>query len=226
MNTPRSKKPKRYTTRASSEANDEAEYEPGILEPRMAEAMGNILTIWPHVEGHMVFVFGKLIGVGDMGNARLIFRSIINQNTRISIMKTMLEKSPIHAETSDWFDKIVDEFAALNRIRNTYAHCLWLTHTQTQRIYLTEETDSYGWRGPRREVKVDELIALAERATTFVDSLEEWFVEMGFPQVGSAPSAQSSSQTQPPQSPADDPEGRSLEDAPQGRARPPQPSEE
>ena len=60
MNTPKSRKPRRYTAPMSSEADDEADYEPGILQPLMAEAMGSILTLWPHVEGHMIFVFREL----------------------------------------------------------------------------------------------------------------------------------------------------------------------
>jgi hypothetical protein len=223
MNTPKSRKPKRYTAPTPSEANDEADYEPGILEPLMAEAMGNILTLWPHVEGHMIFIFRELIGIEDMGNARLVFRSIINQNARISVMKAMLEKSPTHAETSDWFDKIIDEFGALNRIRNTYAHSLWLTHKHTQRIYLNEETDSYEWRGPRREVKVDELVTLLNRVTAFIDSLEEWFVEKGFPPVEAGPP---SSQKQSPQSLADAPRGRTPEETLPEREPPPRSSEE
>ncbi|TAJ84546.1 hypothetical protein [Reyranella sp.] len=221
MNTPKSRKPRRYIAPGlnADPADEEGNYEPSILQPFLAEVMGNILTLWPHIEGHMIIIFSELIGAEDVGNARLMFRSIINQKARISVMKAMLEKSPDHIETSDWYDRIIDEFAALNRIRNIYAHGLWYTHKQTQRLYLDEETDNYESRGPRREVKVAELQALAERMSAFVDALEAHFTEKGYPSV-----SEPSSQIQPQQSSADGPEERNPEDSPPERGPPPRSS--
>lgn len=222
MNTPKSRTPKRYIAPGSTadSEDEEGNYEPSIVEPFFAEVVGNILTLWPHIEGHMVFIFSELIGVEDIGNARLMFRSIINQKTRISVMKSMLEKSPDHTETSDWYDHIIDEFAALNRIRNIYAHGLWYTHKQTRRLYLDEEADRYEYRGPRREVSVVEMEALALRMSAFVDKLEAHFIEKGYP---SEP--ETSSQAQPQHSPGDAPEGRNPEEPPPEREPSPKSSE-
>jgi hypothetical protein len=126
-------------------------------------AFGLMLSVWPHVEEFMIHVFSDLTGIEDHDSARLIFRSIINQNARISIMKTMLEKSPLHADKPEYFDRLIEEFVALNKLRNGYAHGIWRTDDKTNRVYLETETEAYADVAKRREVTADELMSVAKQ---------------------------------------------------------------
>lgn len=131
-------------------------YRSGIFNNAFLTDLGFFLTIWPQVEEMMVVIFADLTGVDDMSSARLIFRSIINQNTRIAIMRAMLEKAPQHKDRSQFFDDLIDEFSRLNRLRNTYAHGLWYTHHDGT-IYLEAETESYDAFLNKRPVPLSEV---------------------------------------------------------------------
>jgi hypothetical protein len=91
VNTPRTKKPKRYS--GSTPGADDKEYQRGIMNEEMRGFVGFIITYWAHIEERMVPFFADLTGIDNEPNARIVFRSIINQKARISIMRALLEKS-------------------------------------------------------------------------------------------------------------------------------------
>ncbi|WP_374312161.1 hypothetical protein [Dongia sp.] len=161
MNTPRTRPPVRYSPKISP--TKDGLFRTGIANDQFAETIGLIITHWPHIEEKMVVIFADLTGIDDFSSARLIFRSIINQNTRIDIMTAMLEKAPQNRERAIFFDNIIKEFKALNRIRNTYAHGLWYTHEDGETIYLEAETDNYHAFLDKREVPLTELVDVLSR---------------------------------------------------------------
>jgi hypothetical protein len=116
MNTPRTKPPKRYKPKLT--ITPEGTYTSGIKNNEISLALGQLITNWPHVEEKMAQFFGYILDIPDKQSARLIFRSIINQNIRIIIMRALLEKSPHHKDKGILFDEIIDEFAKLNSSRN------------------------------------------------------------------------------------------------------------
>lgn len=171
MNTPRTKKPKRYS---GAEPGDDGEtYTRGINNDMMCQYVGYIITFWPQMEERMVPFFADLMGVENEHDARIIFRSIINQNSRIAVMRSLLEKSPNHKERSEWFDKLIDEYASLNRIRNTYAHSLWYTRESDDAIFIEEDTEAHLPFLRKRKVEVKEIISILMRFNSLSGELQE-----------------------------------------------------
>ena len=171
MNTPRTKPPVRYSPKLGDAP--EGMYSAGIANMGLATAVGCIITYWPHTEEHMVTLFGELVGIEDDASARLVFRSIINQNTRLAIMRAMLEKSPQHKTQPLDLDELISEFASLNGTRNAYAHGLWYTHEDGKRIFIEEETAAYDKFLDKREVTSKELENVLSRMVELVGKLIE-----------------------------------------------------
>ena len=170
MNTPRSKPPERYEGPKFGKVL--GTLKAGIHNNELLFAVGFIGTYWPHTEELMSAFFGELLGIEDESSARQVFRSIVNQRVRITIMKTMLEKSPAHQSKTAVFDEIIAEYSSLNSARNTYLHGLWYT-ANDNRVYLEEATDDYDRFLDSREVKVREVEALIKRVGVFNKRLLE-----------------------------------------------------
>ena len=123
MSTPPTKSPRRYKPKISNAPV--GSYSSRIYPDKFALAIGRLATVWPYVEERMVGLFTELLDIPGKQSGRLIFRSIINQNIRITVMRNLLEKSPHHKDKTAYFDELIDEFASLNVARNTYLHGLW-----------------------------------------------------------------------------------------------------
>ncbi len=181
MNTPRTRPPKRY--RAKIDDTPEGHYISGIANTVMGGKIGFLITYWPHIEEHMVFVFRDLIAAPDHMTARLMFRSIINQSARISVMRTLLEKSPHHKDKTILFDELIDEFSALNSLRNKYAHGLWYTLENDDktfaRVFIEEETDTAYAFLQKREVTDTEIVTVTERFIGFLGRVLDYRRRMG-----------------------------------------------
>ena len=171
MNTPRSKPPERYS--APKPDHDPAgTYLAGIRDDDAAKAIGKFLTGWPHVEERMVVIFGQLATITDFYLARQMFRTIVSQQLRIKIMRSLLQKTPIHRGKGLFFDKMIKEFEALNKVRNGYAHGLWFTGSD-RNLYLEEETDVYGVFLNKRKVMPEELVGHLKRMADFLKRIDE-----------------------------------------------------
>jgi hypothetical protein len=97
MNTPRTKTPKRYSDPPQDEGPT-GHYHVGIHNNEAAYGIGKLLTTWPHIEERMVVIFGQLTEMRDFYLARQVFRTIVSQQVRLRIMRSLLEKAPIHAD--------------------------------------------------------------------------------------------------------------------------------
>lgn len=127
MNTPRTKKPKRYVASPLDVRNPDGAYTGGIGDDQFAAALGQIASMWPHVEELMIHVFHDLLKIQDRILSGQIFRSIVNAHLRITMMRTALEESPSNQARPEFYDEVIDEFSKLNAARNTYLHGLWFT---------------------------------------------------------------------------------------------------
>lgn len=107
----------------------------------------------------MILIFCKLIGtkLEDSASGRLIFTAIINQQTRIAVMRALLEKSDLNKDKGDEFDEIIDEFKKLNELRNKYVHSLWWTHESGDTYIQTENDDWFGFSIEYKRVTAKEL---------------------------------------------------------------------
>lgn len=219
MNTPKTKKPKRYS--GAEPEDDGEEYTRGINNDKMCQYVGYVITFWPQLEERMVAFFADLAGVESEQDARIIFRSIINQKTRISIMRALLEKSPNHKARSEWFDSLIDEYASLNRIRNIYAHGLWYTRVSDSSVFIEEDAETHLPFLQKREVRADDIISILLRFNKFSGELQERAKLLALirvmretsPQIPSPPSSEGSGLIGPTKdsSPAPVPPPRSSE---------------
>jgi hypothetical protein len=121
----------------------------------------------------MVIVFAEVLGIGDRKVAVPIFHSIINQQTRITIMTNLLEQSPSHRTFDPWFDETISQFKSLNRLRNKYLHNIWWTH-ESGKTYLQEDTLNPRIMGNPREIKANELRYAIRRMDTLLARIYEW----------------------------------------------------
>jgi hypothetical protein len=153
----------------------EQDYQSGIEDEAIDKLVGGILTLWPHVEEMMIPMFAELIGTTDQNSARLIFRSIINNNTRIEVMRAMLQRAPQHRAMGPCADALIDEFHALSRIRNGYAHGLWRTRKKDGKVFLEgEDRPTYDLQYERRRITESELVDIHERVKALLSGLLEF----------------------------------------------------
>ena len=171
MSTPRTRKPRRYKTKISDTPH--GSYSQRIDPDNFALAIGRLATAWPYVEEQMVGLFAELLDIADKQSARLIFRSIINQNIRITIMRNLLEKSPRHKDKAAYFDELLEEFGALNVARNKYLHGLWYTYQDHLRVFLEERGDTYDKFLVKREVPLKEIHSVHTRMNDLSKKLIE-----------------------------------------------------
>lgn len=165
MNTPKTMKRWGTTEHKSHQLPGPAYF--GITEQETALAYAQAISYWPHLEEVMIDLFGELL-TGDpdrpadpLYSGRQIFRTIINASTRINVMRTLLEKTPVNSNKPALFDEILDEYNRLNTVRNDYVHGLWWT--TEGRVMLAKPTTEYSWHSEPREVSANELaLFLAE----------------------------------------------------------------
>jgi hypothetical protein len=129
MNKPRTKKLKRWKHTPPKNSEGGA-FSLALNNPEYTQSLGIIISMWPLIEDHMIQVFQSLLSSGPIEShipARQIYKSIVNAKTRIDIMRNLLEHTPQNAQKGKAYDELLDEFENLNRLRNKYAHALWLT---------------------------------------------------------------------------------------------------
>lgn len=163
MNTPRSKKPLRFGQQLPKRRDTpDGRYSSGLWQDKLVSAVGQIATYWPHIEDAMIEILRDLLGGDPELPARQVFRSIISQQARIQVMTALLAKSRLNEHKSGVYDEIIAEFAALNKLRNTYVHGLWWTH-ESGKAFLSEEA-IHDWNFlDGREVTYKEVEAVFTR---------------------------------------------------------------
>lgn len=137
------------------------------LDHEILVRVGKIATTWPHVEAAMIRLLSGLMGDKLDHVAGSVFRSIINQQARIAVMRDLLDNVFINEGRSPIWRETLDEFSDLNAIRNTYLHSMWVTH-EDGRTFLSDPGASH--RDPRqsRRVTYKELNAVSARMEALV----------------------------------------------------------
>jgi hypothetical protein len=198
MNTPSTKPPVRYShAKRKRENTPTGTYIQNLEDEKFLLHLGAIASRWPQVEELMTNVLGDLLGVtGSNIPLRQLYRSIVNAKIRIDILRNLLQRTQRNADKGPEYDELIDEFAAVNKLRNKYLHGLWSTHQQTGATYFAEpSTDDFIFLTSRK-IEVDELEAVLIR----VNGLHERFVTM----LRKRHAAQPSSPETPPQPPGGD----------------------
>jgi hypothetical protein len=141
MNTPSSKPKQRYSWAPLAPKSPSGSYTSGITVPQFAQVLGEIVAYWSEIEEAMILVLAILLGNANIHQspARQVFRSLTSEQVRLKVMRSLLHEAPINQDKDEIFDEIIDEFEALNKLRNNYVHGLWATH-RSGRVFIAEAT--------------------------------------------------------------------------------------
>jgi hypothetical protein len=135
----------------------------GVKNDEIAMLLGRIAGQWTHVEEAMSRLLALILDSDDDMAARHIFRSIVNQHARITVMRNLLEKCLPAVGLDQTVDEKINEFEALNGCRNRYVHGVWMTDTDTGKVYLAEADVTHFVYLPSRRVTPNELVDVACR---------------------------------------------------------------
>lgn len=96
------------------------------------------------------------------------------------VMQTLLETSPSHATTEQFYDEVIEEFSALNKLRNGYLHGLWWTHESGKTYFEEAASESFAFL-TSREVRADELEAVIKRMSELTRKIVRKLAELNQP---------------------------------------------
>jgi hypothetical protein len=175
MNTPRTKSPKRwkhFVERKRTTPLVSGHSSLGINNPNFLQRIGAVATAWPFLEEAMADIFRELVGaVPNQMPYRHILREIISAQARIKLMRSLLENHPLNMAKGADYDKIIDEFESLNKIRNAYIHGLWSTH-ESGKVYLSSpEGDQIWFFDNEKEVRLKDMDNMLERMRELKNSI-------------------------------------------------------
>lgn len=99
-----------------------------------------LVTEFTHLEFAMERFLGQLLRV-DAATAAHVMRSIISAKARLAMMRAVLERARHTASKPKDFDEILDEFASINKARNSMVHARWFSDLDTGKIYIIRPND-------------------------------------------------------------------------------------
>jgi len=164
--------PRRFTVQPATLPH--GKYTPGIGDKELAALVGYTLTIWSQVEDRMIDLFQFLAGIEHPEDARIVFRSIAAQKSRIDIMGKALKRSPHNVHVPSDVDAALDEYQSISEVRNQYAHGLWWNSREAGKTYLEPKLDNSGLifiQG--REVGNEEVKGLFDRMMALAQKLQD-----------------------------------------------------
>jgi len=117
----------------------------------------------------MIEIVQDLLGGNRAMPSRQIFYGMIAA-ARIKVLRSILEEGPLNATKDDFYDKTIDEYKSLNKIRNDYIHGLWYTHA-SGRLFISERTTDDLHFMEQREVELKEIEKFILRMGAFVQTI-------------------------------------------------------
>lgn len=146
MNTPKQPKPAKRWDGPNQKRPPQNGRVFGISNQQVAASYGFVVSYWWHVEEAMIWVLADLLS-GDNtvfmspdATVGQVFRSIVSNDARIKLMRSLLTTTPQNRNRSLEFDQIIDEFERLNRRRNGLVHGVWHTDPVTQLVTVAKST--------------------------------------------------------------------------------------
>lgn len=172
MNTPRTKEIRRFDKARHPKNRDLPDpglFQHGVNDEKILLLLGRMIASWPH---QMIYIFAILTQTKE-GSAREIFRSVIAQETKISMMRFLLEETEAHVEAPPFFDRALDEFQSLNRMRNKYVHGLWF-HDDNATYLSSSDPARHPFETVTRKVQDSELTDFLVRCNKLSDAVFEY----------------------------------------------------
>lgn len=118
----------------------------GIMNDQIAAAYGQVVSYWWHVEDAMIWMLADLLSGNDTtaltpdATEGQVLRSIVSNDARIKLMRSLLQTTPQNMHRSPEFDAIIDEFERLSRRRNSLVHGIWRTDPVSQEVTVAKST--------------------------------------------------------------------------------------
>jgi hypothetical protein len=149
----------------------------GIEEPKLATALGDAMAYWPWVEEFMIRVMHDLThgsfarSEPERERSRITFRAMRSQKLRITVLRRLNALT----DTSRDYGDLIDKFERLDKVRNKYAHNLWLAAgrdgTDLRIQYLGESELVFPRPGKANPIKLDDLAVFREDCRRLVDQI-------------------------------------------------------
>ncbi|MEZ0242906.1 MAG: hypothetical protein ACAH11_05985 [Sphingomonas sp.] len=92
-----------------------------------------LVTEFTQLEYFMERFAARVLGTDDETAAH-VMRSIVSAKAKIDLLEATLERSRRNQGKPGEFDLVIDEFAALNKIRNDYVHARYMTNDMTGEV--------------------------------------------------------------------------------------------
>jgi hypothetical protein len=167
-------KPKRFSNiqpKSNAAGVPSGSYNAAITNVAFGSKFGHMASLWPHIEDRMIDVLTELLGGNADLPSRQIFRSIVSAQGRIKVMRSLLQRTELNDNKDQIYDEVINEFAALNDLRNALLHGLWYTH-ESGSVYFVEESVDDLSVFHAREVTAEEIETLINRMRELEDRVE------------------------------------------------------
>ncbi|MEZ5693211.1 MAG: hypothetical protein R3D99_05110 [Altererythrobacter sp.] len=172
MNTPKSRKPKRFDLEAwRQEYWKDVHQRNGVFGLALANAEGAIsfalmVTEFNHLESNMEEVAEVILAV-ERDTAAHVMRSIISARARTQLLRNVLERARQNSAMPGEFDEIIDEFEGINRARNDFVHAKYQTREATGEVrWIRPQDDPTLLRSAAYQpFDIEQLELLRERIT-------------------------------------------------------------
>lgn len=124
MNTPKQKK------RANPDALSELRAEGPLLHYRpipdeAAAYLGHIVAAYTDLERRMIDIFRVILRIESGEAATLAYSAIKAPSARWDMVRRVLENDHHHIATSADYDRVINEFDRITKIRNSFVHGSW-----------------------------------------------------------------------------------------------------
>jgi hypothetical protein len=114
--------------------------QPSIRNADYAFAFAQLVSEFTHLEATIGRLLAVLLRIEDSRSqiAHYIWRTIINAETRIAVLRTLLEEAHFNEDQPDELDGFIAEFEQLKSRRNAYVHGQWYTRVDTGQMLLAK----------------------------------------------------------------------------------------
>jgi len=137
----------------------------------MAQAIGDMIVQWSHLEEAMIEVLASLLGGANDAPARQIFRSLTSVQARLKVMNSLLHEAKSNKGKPKYYGEIISEFASLNKLRNQYVHGLWYTHATGAPFISKPTSDDEMPFLARKPISVKQVQHTVKRMMTLLGDL-------------------------------------------------------
>jgi hypothetical protein len=147
----------------------------------------------------MIDVMSLLLGGTRHAPGRQVFRSLVSEEARVRVMRSLLEHSRLNHDKTQEFDDVIDLFVQVKTRRNALAHGLWQTH-QDGSVWIQEPSpDETAEFHSAREVKIGELDDLLKQMSDLFGKC----LAIAYPEVFSESAKKRSASRRKPPTPPD-----------------------